>query len=267
MQQTNPQWLISQAQGSLKGQINIAVSRGYHVISQTNTTAQLFRKKSFSCLFATLSCFLFGIGFLIYLFYYLAKKDDTIYLDIETQPDKEEMEKLVALEKARPWYKKRPIAVGILGFFVFVTIIGSFASSDKPSQLNSNVGASTTSTQKVVFDVPSLIGKNVDQIKKVLGKPVDKLVEPTKVQLEAMGQDATWDNSFEKNGVTLLITYNPRTRQVIDFFISDLGDQDKARIMAAGNLKAGDSAYILAFVKALKDPTTYTGLKITPRAK
>ncbi len=84
-QTTNPTWLVSQAPGNLKAQIKIAIGKGYHVVSETSTTAQLVRKKKFSCLFATLWLFVFGIGFLIYLFWYLAKKDEMIYLDIEAQ--------------------------------------------------------------------------------------------------------------------------------------------------------------------------------------
>ncbi|MFA6100065.1 MAG: hypothetical protein WC750_04295 [Patescibacteria group bacterium] len=86
MSQTNPQWLIDTARGDLKAQVRIAVEKGYQVISQTRTTASLMRKKRFSCLIATLSFLVVGVGFLIYLFYFLAKKDDYIYLDIETQP-------------------------------------------------------------------------------------------------------------------------------------------------------------------------------------
>lgn len=104
-------------------------------------------------------------------------------------------------------------------------------------------------------------------MRKVLGKSVDTNLEPTKLQLKIMGQDTTWDNSFNKDEVDLLVTYNPRTRKVIDFFISDLGDQNKTRIMASGNLKNGDPTYQIEFVAALKTPTMYTGVKITPKAQ
>lgn len=57
--------------------------RGYQVVSQTLTTAQLVRPKRFSCLAATLWTLLLGIGLIFYLFYYMGKKDDIIYLSID----------------------------------------------------------------------------------------------------------------------------------------------------------------------------------------
>lgn len=128
MPQINPQWLISQAPRDLKAQIQKAISCGYHVMSQTATTAQLVRKKEFSCLFAVLSLFFFGIGFLFYIFYYLAKKDDAIYLDIETQPSKEEMREMMKKQSQLPWHKKYPFATilgALLLLFIVIAIISS----------------------------------------------------------------------------------------------------------------------------------------------
>lgn len=156
---------------------------------------------------------------------------------------------------------------GILGLFLIGSVIAVLMSVlSSPSQTSKAVVSSAASTQKVVFNVPSLLGKDVDQIKKELGTPSDD-TEPTELQLKNMSQDSEWWKTFKKDGVELLVTYNPRTRKVVDFFISDLGDQDKARIMAAGGLKNDDPACQLEFVKALKDPSTYTGLKITPAQK
>ena len=167
------------------------------------------------------------------------------------------------------WRKKHPVITGLVTLSVILctlTILAVVLSS--PSQPASKVASdsSPAATQKIIFDVPSLFGMDIDQIKKTLGTPSDD-VEPTSAQLANMGQDSDWWKTFEKDGAKLLVTYNPRTRKVVDFFISDLGDQDKERIMAAGNLKNGDSAYQLEFVKALKDPSTYTGLKVTPASR
>lgn len=57
--------------------------RGYRVVSRTDTTAQLVKPKRFSCLWATLWFLVFGVGFLIYLFYYAGKKDSVIYLEVD----------------------------------------------------------------------------------------------------------------------------------------------------------------------------------------
>lgn len=81
----NPPWLINRHPNDLKAQIKELVQSGYVVTIQDKTSAQLVRKKHFSCLIATLSFLFFGIGFFIYLFYFLAKKDEIVYLDIEGQ--------------------------------------------------------------------------------------------------------------------------------------------------------------------------------------
>lgn len=118
---------------------------------------------------------------------------------------------------------------------------------------------------KQIFDVPSLLGKDVDQIRQVLGKPVDKDIEPTELQLEMMGDNVEWDNSFEKEEVTLLVTYDARTRNVKDFFIGhSVVEDDKETLYKIGNVKQYVKSYRLEFVKANLRPGLYTGLKITP---
>ena len=60
---------------------------------------------------------------------------------------------------------------------------------------------------KAIFYVPSLMGKNLEEIRKELGTPIDKEIEPSNLQ-KKMKVDF-WDNTFEKAGNTLLITFNP----------------------------------------------------------
>ncbi len=169
--------------------------------------------------------------------------------------------------KIQVWSKEHPMMSGILGLLLIGIVMAALVSAfSDPSQPLKDAGSSAVSTQKVVFDVPSLLGKDVDQIKKELGTPIDD-VELTELQLKNLDQAAEWSKTFEKDGVKLLVTYSSRTRKVIDFFISDLGDQNKTRIMAAGGLKNDDPAYRLEFVKALTNPAEYTGLKITPIVK
>lgn len=57
--------------------------RGYRVVSQTDTTAQLVKPKQFSFLWATLWLFVFGIGLLVYLFYHWSKKEEVVYLMVD----------------------------------------------------------------------------------------------------------------------------------------------------------------------------------------
>ncbi len=116
----NPAWLINKHPKNLKAQIKELTVRGYVVTVQDSTTAQLVRRKQFSCLVATLSFLFFGVGFFIYLFYFLAQRDDTVYLDLDTQePDPHWQEKQTAGNK-RFW-----IVIGsFFGFFFVVLLIG-----------------------------------------------------------------------------------------------------------------------------------------------
>jgi hypothetical protein len=112
---------------------------------------------------------------------------------------------------------------------------------------------------KPAFDVPSLIGKSIDEVRGVLGKPDDREPEPTKLQLQ-IGVDE-WINSYEKDGQELMVTFNPRNRVVIDFFLE--GDS-KAVLMQIANLREGDSAYRVEVIQAINAPGQITGIKVVP---
>ncbi len=112
---------------------------------------------------------------------------------------------------------------------------------------------------KPAFDVPSLIGKSIDEVRGVLGKPDDREPEPTKLQLQ-IGVDE-WFNSYEKDGQELMVTFNPRNRVVIDFFLT--GDS-KAVLMQIANLREGDSAYRVEVIQAINAPGQITGIKVVP---
>lgn len=75
---------IEQRRNILQGQINRFLGQGYRVVSQTDTAAQLVRPKSFSCLWATLWLLFFGIGLLIYLFWYWSQRDDQLYIEVDS---------------------------------------------------------------------------------------------------------------------------------------------------------------------------------------
>jgi predicted amidophosphoribosyltransferase len=58
-------------------------SSGYRVVSQTDTTAQMVKPRVFSCLWSLLWLLFFGIGLIIYILYYLSKRDGIIYLSVD----------------------------------------------------------------------------------------------------------------------------------------------------------------------------------------
>lgn len=56
---------------------------GWRIASQSDTTAQLMKPKQFNFVLAVIFLLLGGIPFVIYLFWYLAAKDKTLYLTVD----------------------------------------------------------------------------------------------------------------------------------------------------------------------------------------
>ena len=154
----------------------------------------------------------------------------------------------------------------VLFFILFVATSSKSTPTTSPATTTNNTPSKTetpvaTPTPSYSFDIPSLLGKNIDEVRLVLGAPLDKdLTEPTAEQLK-LGADE-WDNSYKKGDQELLVTFNPSTRKIVDFFLS--GD-NKAKLIEAGNLKENDSSYTIEQVKQLKNPSAITGIKIVPK--
>lgn len=70
------------AEDPLQVHIDWYVRQGYRVQSQTETSAQLVKPKAFSFVWALFWFLGLGVGVLIYLFYYAAKRDKTVYLSV-----------------------------------------------------------------------------------------------------------------------------------------------------------------------------------------
>lgn len=87
---------------------------------------------------------------------------------------------------------------------------------------------------QVTFDVPALIGQNIDEVRNVLGKPsspIAKRIEPSNPKEE------TFENDFEKNGEVLTAYFNIKTRRVFRLSIFPSEDYDNLKdIMKIGNL-------------------------------
>ncbi len=67
---------------NLRGEIDRRVRQGYRVVSETETSAQLIKPKVFSFVWAFVWFLFLGVGVLVYIFYYMAKKDQTVYLRV-----------------------------------------------------------------------------------------------------------------------------------------------------------------------------------------
>ena len=132
---------------------------------------------------------------------------------------------------------------------------------NRPNATASNADSSTAAATPA-FDVPALVGKNIDQIRKRLGTPVDRHIEPP----PTVSTDE-WSNEFHHDGRSLLVTYNPKTRQVEDFFVGDdtasAPITDYSPLLPVVNAKESSPDYYIEPVPAMGE-SGYTGIKIIP---
>jgi len=165
--------------------------------------------------------------------------------------------------------KKLLLIIG--GGFLLIIFLGVVGKNAPSEQSNSQTEVKEQKEAKLafVFDVPSLVGKNVDEIKKDLNSYKKKTSEPTSDQIKLGVKE--WEVEFEKDGKSLLVTYDIATKKVKDFFVSSDDPsgktKDKNHLLELGNLKENDSRYKVEFVKTLKDPSFFTGVKVSPTLK
>jgi hypothetical protein len=81
------------------------------------------------------------------------------------------------------------------------------------------------------FDITVLIGKNIDEVRKVLGKPLENPPDPLKPQKRL------FENLYDKQGQLLLIYFDPNTRKIESFHIvSSIGYDSIKDVLKVGNL-------------------------------
>lgn len=178
-------------------------------------------------------------------------------------------------EKKKGMSKGLKIGLYILGGWILIAMISTALNTNKEQKTTTPTSnpASTktktatpavtaTPTPKFIFDVPSLFGKNIDEIRTILGEPADKeLTESTQEQL-SLGA-TQWTNTFKKDEYELQVTFNPSSRKIIDFFACpSSGYVDQNKLMEVSNTKENASNYTIKPVKELKNPNNITGITI-----
>jgi hypothetical protein len=169
------------------------------------------------------------------------------------------------------WDEKKITPAKIYIAAIIIFIIGMISvGQNMPKDTNiitnnsGNNSIDNTELSNYTFDIPSLIWKNVDEIRNSFWSwfSKDDISEPTKLQSQ-MGSNQ-WDNSISKDGYTLLITYNTKTRNVIDLFLTADKNENNIRnnLMQIWNLKANANNYSIESVQAMKNPNEITGIKI-----
>lgn len=121
---------------------------------------------------------------------------------------------------------------------------------------------------KPTFPINTLLSKNIDEVRTVIGNPTDSQIDPTEEQ-KAMTPE--WYNTFNKDGYDLTVSYNSRNRAITDFFIATKDTTgmttDTTPLLTAMDATESNPKYSIKNVKALKDKTKYTGIIITPVKK
>jgi uncharacterized membrane protein len=74
---------IEERREILQAEIRKYVKRGFRVISQTDTTAQLLKPKKLSLFWAIFWFLMLFIPFVIYLLIYMARKDEQVWLEVD----------------------------------------------------------------------------------------------------------------------------------------------------------------------------------------
>ncbi len=111
----NPAWLINPYPNDLKNQIRALVEKGYVVTLQDKESAQLIRKKGYSCLIS------FLLGIIPYTLYYMWKRDEMVYLDLSTQV----LDPNWAEKERKKWMTDRVLLVvtGLAIFIFFIVVV------------------------------------------------------------------------------------------------------------------------------------------------
>jgi hypothetical protein len=151
------------------------------------------------------------------------------------------------------------VLTGLISLFLIIVGVSVVSSSPTSITTTTNTPSKKASSQKVIYDLPPLMSKNADEVKTTLGAP-KSTYEPNQQQLSAGVDEGSID--YEKDGQELLVTYNAKTRAIIDFFLSG---EDKDKLLASGNLSEKNNDYLTEVVKQIKDASKITGVKASKK--
>ncbi|PIR02863.1 MAG: hypothetical protein COX88_02170 [Candidatus Nealsonbacteria bacterium CG_4_10_14_0_2_um_filter_35_20] len=168
--------------------------------------------------------------------------------------------------------ERRFARVFIAGFLLLcVVVLGIGIGSPEEAREKAREAATETTTQKtekpavqeesqkeIVFDIPSLIRKNISEVKNILGKP-DSEFQPTKDQ-QSLGILPT--ATYQKDGYEIQIDYLSSTGDVAEIFLAK-NSNSKSELLRAGNVDENSILYSVKLQLSLRpDIAKYTGVHI-----
>ncbi|GAA3924860.1 hypothetical protein [Hymenobacter algoricola] len=153
-----------------------------------------------------------------------------------------------------------------LPFVLLLSGIAACTGTQTASEKSSPDVGSVTSARPNALDMPALVGRNIDQLRRALGPPSETReeaigLEPTPEQMKATkGED--WINTFEKNGSTVVVTFNAKTRKVLDMVLIGSNEDE---LMRRGNLSLTAPNYLVLPVTDPKNAKKVAGLRVVSR--
>lgn len=162
--------------------------------------------------------------------------------------------------KAKVPISNRRAIVGILALLLVVSVFMSWRSDPKNGQVKYG---SVESQALQVFDVPALVGKDINGVQSILGTP------------SADDSSHVWPNgndehikTWTRHKVDLIVSFHSQTGQIIDFFLAtddpSGATKDAGRLYAQGNITESDPRYRIDIRSSRPDEELYTGVKIIP---
>ncbi|RYU74776.1 hypothetical protein [Hymenobacter persicinus] len=153
-----------------------------------------------------------------------------------------------------------------LPFVLLLSGLAACTGTQTASEKSAPDLGSASSVRPNAVDMPALVGRNIDQVRRALGPPTETKeeaigMEPTAEQMKATkGED--WINTFEKNGSTVVVTFNAKTRKVLDMVLIGSNEDE---LMRRGNLSLTAQNYIVLPVTDPKNAEKVSGLRVVSR--
>jgi hypothetical protein len=153
-----------------------------------------------------------------------------------------------------------------LSTLLLVSGLAACSGSQSVSESTTPAAGSAAAARTAAVDVPELVGRNIDQVRRTLGPPRETKsqqigLEPTAEQMKSTrGED--WINTFERNGTTIIVTFNARTRKVRDLVVVG---SDEDELLRNANLSLTAPSYMVLPVADPKDSRSIIGMRVLTR--